>query len=135
MIRAAILVCVSFSLQGQNSIACPATIGPEKHLFDRISIYNGKQGGQEYELAPDEEKKVGAKVTQSWFLKDCRTMNIFLRCRYQGTEAVTSKDIPANIKRSGRRLTLRRRPTAPSSSTSASTRKPTSIQSSRWARA
>ena len=97
MIRAAILVCVSSILQGQNTVTCPATMGPEKHPFDRISIYNGRQGGQEYELAPDDEKKVGAKVTQSWFLKDYRSMNIFLRCRYQGTEAVTSKDIPSNI--------------------------------------
>jgi len=95
MIRAVILVCVSVVLRGQNTITCPATNAG--HPFDRVSIYNGKQGGQEYELAPDDEKKVRAKVTQSWFLKDYRTMNIFLRCRYQGMEMVIAKDIPANI--------------------------------------
>ena len=95
MIRAAILVCVSFVLRGQDTITCPAANAG--HPFDRISIYNGKQGGQEYELAPDDEKKVRSKVTQSWILKDYRSMNIFLRCRYQGTEMVVAKDIPANI--------------------------------------
>jgi hypothetical protein len=99
MIRAVLLVSSTFLsalvLQGQNTIACPATSAG--HPFDRVSIYNGKQGGQEYELAPDDEKKVRSKVTQSWSLKDYRTMNIFLRCRYQGTEVVITKDIPANI--------------------------------------
>ena len=99
MIRAAVLVCASLFgalvLLGQNAITCPATNAGRP--FDRVSIFNGKQGGQEYDLAPDDEKKVGTKVTQSWFLKDYRSMNIFLRCRYQGTEMVVSKDIPANI--------------------------------------
>jgi hypothetical protein len=95
MMRAAILVCVSFVLRGQSTLTCPATNAG--HPFDRVSIYNGKPGGQEYELAPDDEKKVRGKVTQPWFLKDYRTMNIFLRCRYQGTEMAIFKDIPANI--------------------------------------
>ena len=99
MIRSLLLIFATLLsalvLWGQNTITCPATNAG--HPFDRISIYNGKQGGQEYELAPDDEKKVRAKVTQSWFLKDYRAMNIFLRCRYQGTEMVISKDIPANI--------------------------------------
>ncbi len=101
MIRAVVLVCASFLsalvLLGQNTLTCPATIGQARHPFDRISIYNGKQGGQEYELAPDDEKNVRGKVTQFWFLKDYRTMNIFLRCRYQGTEAVLAKDIAINV--------------------------------------
>lgn len=95
MIRETIFVCASFVLQGQQVFTCPATNAG--HPFDRVSIYNGKQGGQEYELAPDDEKKVRTKVTQSWFLKDYRSMNIFLRCRYQGTEMVIAKDIPANL--------------------------------------
>ena len=94
MIRPLLLLC-AVALQGQNTVTCPATTAG--HPFDRVSIYNGKQGGQEYELAPDDEKKVRGKVTQSWFLKDYRTMNIFLRCRYQGTEMVISRDIPANV--------------------------------------
>ena len=99
MIRAAVLICASLvsalALPGQNTFTCPAAAAG--HPFDRVSIYNGKQGGQEYELAPDDDKKVGGKVTQAWFLKDYRTMNIFLRCRYQGTDTVISKDIPANV--------------------------------------
>jgi hypothetical protein len=99
MIRVLALLCASFAvgplLPGQNTVTCPATTAG--HPFDRVSIFNGKQGGQEYELAPDDEKKVRGRVTQSWFLKDYRTMNIFLRCRYQGTEMVISRDIPANV--------------------------------------
>jgi hypothetical protein len=99
MIRAVVIVSASFLgalvLPGQNTITCPATTAG--HPFDRVSIFNGKQGGQEYELAPDDEKKVREKVTQTWILKDYRSMNIFLRCRYQGTEMVISKDIPANV--------------------------------------
>ena len=95
MIRVAILLGASLIAHGQNLFTCPATNAG--HPFDRISIYNGKQGGQEYELAPDDDKKVGVKVTQSWLLKDYRSMNIFLRCRYQGTEAVIARDIPANF--------------------------------------
>lgn len=99
MIRSLQFICVTvlsaLVLHGQNAITCPpANAG---HPFDRVSIFNGKQGGQEYELAPDDEKKVRVKVTQSWFLKDYRTMNVFVRCRYQGTEMVISKDVPANL--------------------------------------
>src|SRR4051812_14300227 len=74
---------------------CPPAA--EGHPFDRVSIYNGKQGGQEYELAPDDDKKAGTKVTQIWMLKDYRSMNIFLRCRYQGTQVVRTLDIPASL--------------------------------------
>ena len=97
MIRLLVLICASLASATANDVTCPATIGQAKHPFDRVSIYNGKSGGQEYDLAPDDEKQVRGKVTQSWFLKDYRSMNIFLRCRYQGTEEVFSKDIPANI--------------------------------------
>jgi len=103
MVRSLLLICVSLasaaflSAQTPVKVTCPATIGQAKKPFDRISIYNGKQGGQEYELAPDDDKKVRGKVTQSWSLKDYRSMNIFLRCRYQGTEAVLAQDIPTNV--------------------------------------
>lgn len=95
MAKAAVFLMSALVLLGQDTFTCPATHA--QHPFDRVSIYNGKQGGQEYELAPDDDKKVGVKVTQKWSLKDYRSMNIFLRCRYQGTDAVISKDIPSNI--------------------------------------
>ena len=99
MIRALTLLCATLLgalvLPGQNTLTCPAVNAG--HPFDRVSIFNGKQGGREYDLAPDDEKSARGKITQTWFLKDYRSMNIFLRCRYQGTEMVTSTDIPANI--------------------------------------
>jgi hypothetical protein len=100
-------------LCAQTELSCPSTIdvvetaapvsgwqsasATAKHKFERISIYNGKNGGQEYDLAPDDEKQDHGRVTQVWHLTGYRTMNIFLRCRYAGTELVLSKDIPAHF--------------------------------------
>jgi len=67
------------------------------HAFERISIFNGIAGGKEYELAPDEEKQAVGKIAQTWKLKDYRSMNIFLRCRYHDTAAVLVRDLPANV--------------------------------------
>lgn len=71
--------------------------GKSGHKFERISIYNGKAGGQEYELAPDDEKKSGGKIVQTWNLKDYRTMPLFLRCRYHDTSAVLFADLAAAL--------------------------------------
>ena len=67
------------------------------HAFERISVYNGTAGGKEYELAPDDEKNNAGKIAQTWKLKDYRSMNLFLRCRYHDTPAVLFMDLPANL--------------------------------------
>lgn len=95
------------------AVTCPATVevtesvtpsppwnaGPAKHprKFERISIYNGKAGEREFELAPDNQKQEGNKITQTWRLKAYRTTNIFLRCRYSGTSAVLYTNLPPEI--------------------------------------
>jgi len=53
-------------------------------------------GGQEYDLAPDAEKNLAGKITQTWNLKDYRTMNLFLRCRYHDTSATLFMDVPTS---------------------------------------
>jgi hypothetical protein len=99
---------------GQNvstgkSLACPSEIeltetasgvqGWQSHSvrvkrsFERVSIYNGSDGAREYELAPDEERESRGRITQEWHLKGYRSLPIFLRCRYVGTEAVLSAGI------------------------------------------
>ena len=70
--------------------------GQSEHAFQRISIYNGTPGGQEYDLAPDGEKNVAGKTIQTWNLKDYRTMNLFLRCRYHDTSATLFMDVPVS---------------------------------------
>lgn len=65
--------------------------------FERISIYNGEDGGKEYELAPDEQKEEGKRISQLWNLKGYRTMNIFMRCRYRDTGAVLSTNVPTSV--------------------------------------
>ncbi len=96
--------------EGITSLSCPVTIDVREtvtpltgwqaspanatHTFERLSIYNGRSGGKEFELAPDDEKKQGGQITQTWRLAGYRDMNIFVRCRYRGTELVLSRDVP-----------------------------------------
>lgn len=65
--------------------------------FERISIYNGTNGASEFELAPDDQKEEHGRVTQTWYLRGYRSMNMFLRCRYRDTQVVLSKDIPEGL--------------------------------------
>jgi len=84
-----------------ETIAAPAgwkSLGSQsQHAFERASVYNGVAGGQEYELAPDDERRAAGQIVQTWKLKDYRSMNIFLRCRYHNTAAVLLRDVPANL--------------------------------------
>ena|SRR5579864_2679706 len=96
-----------------SGLSCPETVavteavkpvsgweasgGQINRQFERVSIFNGKRGGKEYELAPDHEKKVNEKIVQIWDLKDYRGMNVFLRCRYHETPAVLAMDLPPKV--------------------------------------
>ena len=82
-------------------IACPAALTGQGAArdFERINIYNGKPGAEEYDLAPDRETQAGGKITQSWILKNYREMSIFVRCRYRGTDAVKTLDVPAKYQK------------------------------------
>lgn len=98
---------------GAQTIECPAAITVTEKLsavpgwrapeaksekqFERVSIYNGDDGGREYQLAPPQQKEDGRRITQTWPLKDYRDMNLFLRCHYRDTQAVLSMDIPPGI--------------------------------------
>jgi len=91
------LLAVPLALAAQTAppLACPAG----EHDFLRINIYNGTPGGQEYDLAPDSERKSGHKMAQVWNLKDYRSMPIFVRCRYRGTDAATNVNVPAEYRK------------------------------------
>jgi len=65
--------------------------------FERISVFNGTPGGQEYDLAPDDQKEKGTRITQTWNVKAYRTMPVFIRCRYRGTSVVLLQDLPLEI--------------------------------------
>lgn len=65
--------------------------------FERISIYNGMPGEHEYELAPDNETRAGAIITQTWKLSSYRDMDLFLRCRYRNTAAVLLAELPVTL--------------------------------------
>src|SRR5580658_5893809 len=103
---AAILLLAARSILSSQSapapppLTCPASIKSAKseHKFERPSIYNGTPGKQEYDLAPDDTQTAGNRVRETWKLADYRDMNLFLRCRYLGTPATISTNIPAPLK-------------------------------------
>jgi hypothetical protein len=98
-----------------NAVACPAAIevtesavpisgwsanqAKQLRKFERVSIYNSDAGGREFELAPDDQKEQGSRTIQTWNLKEYRTMNVFLRCRYRDTLVVLQMDLPLRIEK------------------------------------
>lgn len=95
------------------TIACPASIsvneaatpvpgwsleaGKARRTFERISVLNRDSAGKEYDLAPDDQKQAGNRITQSWNVKPYRTMAVYLRCRYRDTSVTLSKELPPDV--------------------------------------
>jgi hypothetical protein len=97
--RLALLFALAGLAFAEQPVHCPATIsaGGEQHSYQRISVLNGKPGGQEYDLAPDASQVRNQRVTQTWYLKDYRDMPLFLRCHYTGTREVRHLDLPSPL--------------------------------------
>ena len=99
--------------QEHAALSCPATLTvaeqPEtppgwsaasnktSHKLKTAKIYNGKAGGEEYDLAPDDTKQHGKNLVLSWDLNGYRAMNLFVRCFYRDTEATLTADLPARL--------------------------------------
>jgi hypothetical protein len=99
--------------QTSTPVVCPANItvaettaplpnwsvAPAKtqHSFERISVYNVGAGNQEFDLAPDDQKEKGKKITQTWNVKDYRSLRVFMRCRYSGTSVVLLRELPPEV--------------------------------------
>ena len=99
--------------QTSTPVVCPANIAvvettaqaptwsvaPAKtqHSFERISVYNVGADNQEFDLAPDDQKEKGAKITQTWNVKDYRSLKVFMRCRYSDTSVVLLRELPPDI--------------------------------------
>lgn len=106
---AQVLACPESVVVGESIVAAGSWQSEAANAtreFERISVYNGKAGGSEYDLAPDDEKKSGGLVVQTWDLKAYRTMNVFLRCRYHDTQATLWMDVPAAIKKCSLRFRI-----------------------------
>ncbi len=100
-VPAAPLTCpASIAVTAAASVAAPwqAESAKSEHKFERPSIYNGTPGKQEYDLAPDDTQTAGKRVRETWNLADYRDMNLFVRCRYLGTQATVVTNIPAPLK-------------------------------------
>jgi hypothetical protein len=92
-----------------NVLTCPATLLVEesasppsgwnavsataKRGFERISIYQRSPEGEEFDLAPDEQKQTTTNTSQVWNLPTDRSMPIFLRCRYRNSAVVLETKI------------------------------------------
>jgi hypothetical protein len=100
------LVCVAPAVAAASPIVCPRRVSaietataPEgwtangrserSQKPDGVSVLNRSAEGREYDLAPSGEGTSGTTLTQNWPLKDCRDMEVIVRCRYPG--AITLK--------------------------------------------
>ena len=99
--------------QTSTPVVCPANITVEEttapaptwsvapaksqHSFERISVYNVGADGQEFDLAPDDQKEKGKKITQTWNVKDYRSLKVFMRCRYSDTSVVLLQELPSKV--------------------------------------
>jgi hypothetical protein len=109
-----VLVAAATPVSGRcQAVACPDSItvtesaeaaggwhsvsAKAEHRFERVSVFNGKQGAEEYDLAPDDEKTAGQATVQTCVLKDYRSMNLFLRCRYHDTAVTLDQGLPAPL--------------------------------------
>jgi hypothetical protein len=100
--------------QDQATVSCPASVrvtetslpidgwkgsvATVERAFERVSIYNGNSGGEEYDLAPDEQQQKARKMVLTWNLEGYRTMNLFMRCRYRDTSTVLTMDLPPKLR-------------------------------------
>jgi len=94
------VVCPANIAVEETTAPVPAwTVAPAKteHSFERISVYNVGAGGQEFDLAPDDQKEKGKKITQTWKVKDYRSLKVFMRCRYSGTSVALLHELPPEV--------------------------------------
>ncbi len=98
-------------------LRCPATLTVEEkpdapsawtadparveHPFERIEVLTGAPGEERKEfpasLVPDDEKRSGRKLTQTWRLATYRRDGVVLVCRYRGTSAALASAVPADV--------------------------------------
>jgi hypothetical protein len=99
--------------ESSHAVVCPANITVEEttapapdwsvapaksqHNFERISVYNVGAHRQEFDLAPDDQKEKGKQITQTWNVKDYRSLKVFMRCRYSDTSVVLLRELPPEV--------------------------------------
>jgi len=72
--------------------------GSQQRLFERISVFQVSPQGQEFDLAPDSEKRSGSIISQTWSIAENPSMKFMLRCRYRYTLVTLKKEIPAGVR-------------------------------------
>jgi len=94
------VVCpVNITVEETTAPAPTWSVAPAKaqRSFERISVYNVGADGQEFDLAPDDQKEKGKKITQTWNVNDYRSLKVFMRCRYHDTSVVLLQELPPEI--------------------------------------
>jgi hypothetical protein len=106
----AVLVAWSSAAAAEPGLTCPARLGTtvpagwtgtasaREAAFLRISVLNRDKDGEEYDLAPDDDKRQGKQIVQHWKLGFYRELPLYLRCRYRGTEATVMRELPPGLK-------------------------------------
>ncbi|MEP7353219.1 MAG: STY0301 family protein [Acidobacteriota bacterium] len=71
--------------------------------LEHASLFNS-DGKQEYELAPDTNRTVGADLVQQWKASDYHQLDLFMRCDY-GKAGQIRKLVPIQLKTCEQKLT------------------------------
>jgi len=96
----------SLSVQGQPEAPTGWTPYPAKdsHTFSGVSLVEGDRAKElaspaPATLAPERTVRRGRSTTQNWDFIGPRRENVFLVCRYTGTQATIALDLPRDVRR------------------------------------
>jgi len=76
----------------------------DSHAFSGVSLVEGDRAKEMASpapatLAPDRSLRRGRSETQQWDFAGPRRENVFLVCRYTGTQATIALDLPRDVRR------------------------------------
>lgn len=111
-------LCASHAVAAE--VRCPATLtvqaqpeapggwspypAKDSHAFSGVSLVEGDRAKEMASpapatLAPDRSLRRGRSETQQWDFIGPRRDNVFLVCRYAGTQATLALDLPREVRR------------------------------------
>lgn len=96
----------SLAVQGQPEAPTGWTPYPAKdsHAFSGVSLVEGDRAKEMASpapatLAPERTVRRGRSATQNWDFIGPRRDNVFVVCRYTGTQATIALDLPRDVRR------------------------------------
>ncbi|OYD81755.1 STY0301 family protein [Azospirillum brasilense] len=115
-----ILAAVTAGPTFANEVRCPASLtvqaqpeapggwspypAKDQHAFAGVALVEGDRAAQltspaPAALEPDRSLRRGRSETRQWDFPAARRTNVFLICRYSGTQATLAIDLPRTVRR------------------------------------